>query len=221
MLAALDADFGNPSSVHSFGRRAKELVEDARDRVAAAVGASPAEIVFTGSGTEADNLALKGAAAKLRGNGNHIVTTTHRASRGSGHRRLARHAGLRGDPRCRSPPTGIVDPAIGRGRGPAEHHHRVGDGGQQRDRDDPGSRRHRGGGQGGQRPDASSTRTRSRLSATSRSTCMRGASTLLRSRPTSWVDRRESAHSSFVRRVPVAAVTSRRWSRTRECGRER
>jgi cysteine desulfurase len=76
MLGALTEDFGNPSSVHSFGRRAKEMVEDARDKVAAAVGASPAEIVFTGSGTEADNLALKGAAAKLRGNGNHIVTTT-------------------------------------------------------------------------------------------------------------------------------------------------
>lgn len=75
MLGALEHDFGNPSSVHSYGRRAKELVEDARDKVAAAVGASPAEIVFTGSGTEADNLALKGASAKLRGNGNHIITT--------------------------------------------------------------------------------------------------------------------------------------------------
>lgn len=75
LLGALDADFGNPSSVHSYGRKAKELVEDARDRVAASVGASPAEIVFTGSGTEADNLALKGAAAKLRGSGNHIITT--------------------------------------------------------------------------------------------------------------------------------------------------
>jgi len=75
MLGALEHDFGNPSSVHGFGRRAKEIVEDARDQVAAAVGASPAEIVFTGSGTEADNLALKGAAAKLRGNGNHLITS--------------------------------------------------------------------------------------------------------------------------------------------------
>lgn len=70
-----DEVFGNPSSVHAYGRRAKEGVEDARDRVAAAIGASPAEIVFTGGGTEADNLALKGAAAKARGNGNHIVVT--------------------------------------------------------------------------------------------------------------------------------------------------
>ncbi|HEX2195947.1 MAG TPA: cysteine desulfurase family protein, partial [Actinomycetota bacterium] len=50
-------------------------VEDARDRVAAAVGASPAEIVFTGGGTEADNLAIKGAARKRRGDGDHVVVT--------------------------------------------------------------------------------------------------------------------------------------------------
>ena len=75
VLRALETDFGNPSSVHGFGRNARRLVEDARDRVATAIGASPAEIVFTGGGTEADNLALKGAAEKLRGNGNHIVVT--------------------------------------------------------------------------------------------------------------------------------------------------
>jgi cysteine desulfurase len=75
MLSHLDSDFGNPSSVHAYGRRAREAVEDARDRVAAAVGASPSEIVFTGGGTEADNLALKGAAHKLRGQGNHIVVS--------------------------------------------------------------------------------------------------------------------------------------------------
>ena len=75
MVAVLRDDFGNPSSVHGFGRRAKELVEDARDRVAGAIGARPDEIVFTGGGTEADNLALKGAAAKLRGNGNHVIVT--------------------------------------------------------------------------------------------------------------------------------------------------
>lgn len=76
MIAVLRGDFGNPSSVHAYGRAAREIVEDARDRVAAAIGASPAEIVFTGGGTEADNLALKGAAHKLRGNGNHLVTTS-------------------------------------------------------------------------------------------------------------------------------------------------
>ena len=75
MVAVLDEEFGNPSSVHAFGRRARTQVEDARDRVAAAIGASPAEVVFTGGGTEADNLALKGAVDKLRGSGNHILVT--------------------------------------------------------------------------------------------------------------------------------------------------
>ena len=76
MLDALEGDFGNPSSVHAYGRRARQIVEDARDRVAAAIGAGPGEIVFTGGGTEAGNLAIKGAARKLRGNGNHLVTST-------------------------------------------------------------------------------------------------------------------------------------------------
>ncbi|MEA2433705.1 MAG: cysteine desulfurase [Actinomycetota bacterium] len=75
MAGALDVDFGNPSSVHAAGRRARQLVEDARERVALAIGASPAEIVFTGGGTEADNLALKGAVEKLRGNGDHVVVS--------------------------------------------------------------------------------------------------------------------------------------------------
>jgi cysteine desulfurase len=77
IVAALDDEaFGNPSSVHAFGRKAREIVEIARERVAAAIGASPSEIVFTGGGTEADNLAIKGTAEKLRGQGDHIVTTT-------------------------------------------------------------------------------------------------------------------------------------------------
>ena len=73
MLPFLEEDFGNPSSVHGFGRKAKEAVETAREQVAASIGASPAEIVFTGGGTEADNLALIGAVRKRRGNGNHIA----------------------------------------------------------------------------------------------------------------------------------------------------
>jgi cysteine desulfurase len=75
MLEVYEQDFGNPSSVHAYGRKARQIVEDARDRVAAAIGASPSEIVFTGGGSEAANLALKGAAHKLRGNGNHVVTS--------------------------------------------------------------------------------------------------------------------------------------------------
>ena len=76
MLPFLEEDFGNPSSVHAAGRRAKAAVEEARERIAAALGASPSELVFTAGGTEADNLAIKGAVRKLRGNGDHIVTTS-------------------------------------------------------------------------------------------------------------------------------------------------
>jgi cysteine desulfurase len=75
MIGALEDDYGNPSSIHAYGRRAREIVEVARERVAAAIGASPSEIVFTGGGTEADNLALKGAASKLRGQGRHVVVS--------------------------------------------------------------------------------------------------------------------------------------------------
>ncbi len=64
-VAAAMADWlgraGNPSSVHRFGRLARRAVEDARDRVAALVGAAPEGVVFTASGTEANNLALKGS----------------------------------------------------------------------------------------------------------------------------------------------------------------
>ena len=52
---------GNPSSVHHFGRQARRTVEQARDRVAALAGAAPGDVIFTSSGTEANNLALKGA----------------------------------------------------------------------------------------------------------------------------------------------------------------
>ena len=54
--------FGNPSSVHGFGREARKAVEAARAQVAKAIGAEPREIYFTGCGTEADNWALRGAA---------------------------------------------------------------------------------------------------------------------------------------------------------------
>jgi cysteine desulfurase len=66
MTAVLRDGFGNASSLHWFGQRARAAVDDARGEVAALVGAAPAEIVFTGSGTEADNLALRGVAASAR-----------------------------------------------------------------------------------------------------------------------------------------------------------
>jgi cysteine desulfurase len=67
--------FGNPSSVYRLGRESKKGMEEAREQVAAAIGAQPSEIVFTGGGTEADNLAVKGAAMKARSRGTHIITT--------------------------------------------------------------------------------------------------------------------------------------------------
>jgi cysteine desulfurase len=67
--------YGNPSSIHSFGREAKVALEDARKRVAELLNADPTEIVFTSGGTESDNLAIKGVAmykGKMKG---HIITT--------------------------------------------------------------------------------------------------------------------------------------------------
>ena len=67
--------YGNPSSVHGFGREARKAVEAARAQVAKAIGAQPREIYFTGCGTEADNWALRGAAYANIKKGKHIITT--------------------------------------------------------------------------------------------------------------------------------------------------
>lgn len=67
--------YGNPSSLHYFGQEAHKAVEDARHRVASALNAEDSEIVFTGCGTEADNMALKGIAEKYRNKGKHIITS--------------------------------------------------------------------------------------------------------------------------------------------------
>ena len=77
MLPYLRSAYGNPSSVYAAGREAKKGLEEARELTAAAIGASPGEIVFTAGGTEADNLALKGGAFRaraMRGSGNHVIT---------------------------------------------------------------------------------------------------------------------------------------------------
>lgn len=75
MLPYFSSDWGNAQSVHSFGQRAKAALERARRQVAALVGASAAEIVFTSGGTEADNLAVRGIAQAHREHGRHIITT--------------------------------------------------------------------------------------------------------------------------------------------------
>jgi len=65
MAEALREDFGNPSSIHHFGQRAKAVIDQARSAVAALIAADPSEIVFTSGGTESDNLAIRGAAEAL------------------------------------------------------------------------------------------------------------------------------------------------------------
>ncbi len=67
--------FGNPSSIHSFGREAKKAVETARNKVAESIGARTEEIVFTSGGTESDHMAIKGAVYANRKKGNHIITS--------------------------------------------------------------------------------------------------------------------------------------------------
>src|SRR5262249_17386400 len=82
MAPYLEAEFGNAASrSHAFGWRAEAAVELARKQVAALLGSSPAEIVFTSGATESNNLAIKGAHEYHRGQADHIVTvqTEHRA----------------------------------------------------------------------------------------------------------------------------------------------
>ena len=77
----LDTEFGNPASQHVYGINARQAVEEAREKIAALLGAEASEIIFTSGATEADNLAIKGAAHMYQRKGRHIVTmkTEHKA----------------------------------------------------------------------------------------------------------------------------------------------
>lgn len=75
MLPYLTNEYGNPSSTYSFGRNAKRAVENAREKVASAIGALPEEIYFTSGGTEADNWAIKSVAKLNQTKGKHIIST--------------------------------------------------------------------------------------------------------------------------------------------------
>ena len=75
MLPFFILEYGNPSSIYSLGRNSKRAIEDARAKVAKAINAKPNEIYFTGSGSESDNLAIKGIARRLKEKGNHIITS--------------------------------------------------------------------------------------------------------------------------------------------------
>lgn len=72
MRPYLEEHYGNPSSVHQLGRQARVAIEESRERIAALIGAEPAEIVFTSGGTESDNLALWGV---LHGTQQHLITS--------------------------------------------------------------------------------------------------------------------------------------------------
>ncbi len=76
MAKYLTQYFGNPSSIHSFGRVGKKALEEAREQVARLIGARPEEIVFTSGGTEADNLAIIGTALANRKKGNHVIISS-------------------------------------------------------------------------------------------------------------------------------------------------
>lgn len=77
MLPYFSQTFGNPSSIHSFGRETRKAIEEARQIVAAEIGAAaPNEIYFTGSGSESDNMALRGVAEAYRDKGRHIITSS-------------------------------------------------------------------------------------------------------------------------------------------------
>lgn len=75
MLPYFNMEYGNPSSMYSIGRKTRKVVEEARRKVALAIGGDSKEIYFTSCGSESDNLAIKGVAYANRKKGNHIITT--------------------------------------------------------------------------------------------------------------------------------------------------
>ena len=75
MLPFFGEVWGNPSSVHHIGQKARSLLDDARDRVALVWGSKPSEVVFTSGGTESNNLAIFGTARLLRDKGRHLITS--------------------------------------------------------------------------------------------------------------------------------------------------
>lgn len=76
MLPFLEQHYGNPSSIHAAGRETRAAIDDARDRMAHLLGVKPHEIIFTGGGTESDNLAVIGLARSHSTRGKHLITST-------------------------------------------------------------------------------------------------------------------------------------------------
>ncbi|WP_174729985.1 cysteine desulfurase family protein [Mesobacillus harenae] len=75
MIKVMETYFGNPSSIHSFGREVRHILDETRYELANSIGAKPNTIIFTSGGTEADNLAIIGAVEGTRSKGNHIIST--------------------------------------------------------------------------------------------------------------------------------------------------
>jgi len=75
MLPFFSMKFGNPNSLHVWGRKARQAVDQARDEVSRLINAEPSEIIFTGGGSEADNIAIKGVAFAKKDKGRHIITS--------------------------------------------------------------------------------------------------------------------------------------------------
>jgi len=96
MLPYLREHYGNPSSIHGAGRATRAAIDDARDRMARLLGARPHEVIFTGGGTESDNLAILGLARAQMARGRHLITAAtehHAVLRAFEH--LERHEGFR------------------------------------------------------------------------------------------------------------------------------
>jgi cysteine desulfurase len=94
MLPWLGEQHGNPSSIHRFGQMARNAVEEAREKVAALLGARPAEIVFTASGTEANNAVIFDAARRGEGNGHLVISAIEHPSVREAAARLEKEAGF-------------------------------------------------------------------------------------------------------------------------------
>ena len=75
MIPYMKEEFGNPSSIHSYGRAGKAALDSSREQIAELLGARPKEIVFTSGGSESNNFAIKGIAFLLREKGNHLIAT--------------------------------------------------------------------------------------------------------------------------------------------------
>lgn len=75
MMEVMNSTFGNPSSIHAFGREARHQLDLARETIAKSIGAKEQEIIFTSGGTEADNMAIFGIAESYQHHGKHIITT--------------------------------------------------------------------------------------------------------------------------------------------------